>query len=321
MSKVLNNVSLADFTSYKIGGPALYFAEISSAGDLKDVVSEWKNLTKNLSEKKVFILGGGTNVLFNDSGYEGLVIHNKIQGIKILEETDMIKLKVGAGVLIKDLIDFCIEHNLSGLEWAGGLPGTLGGGIRGNAGAFGGEIKDIISGVSSINVSDFSIIERDKEECKFGYRQSVFKGEATDEVILEAVLTLRRGKGSDIEKSVNEKIQYRRERHPSLEKEPNAGSTFKNIPTQGLPDEVINEFRDKIKKDPFPVLPVVKLIAGAGLTGVRVGGIEVSSMHPNYLVNKGSGRAWDVLGLIDKIKEKVFEKYRVKIEEEVTVIN
>lgn len=323
MSSIQKNVSLSDFSSYKIGGQARYFAQVSSVEDLKKILQDWNEISKDFTsdEKSVFILGGGTNVLFSDEGFDGLVIHDNIGGIEILEKDKKIYVKVGAGVLIEDLLKFCIEENLAGFEWAGGLPGTLGGAIRGNAGAFGGETKDLVYKVKSLNIQTLEVVERNSNECTFGYRQSIFKNEGMNEVVVEAVIVLQYGKKSEIEAKTNEKIEYRRQRHPNLSIEPNAGSTFKNIPIKDVPESVIQEFKNKIKNDPFPILPVVKLIAGAGLAGTRVGSIEVSSIHPNYLVNIGNGKARDVLDLISKIKKEVFDKYGVEIEEELTVVN
>ncbi|MEK7573443.1 MAG: FAD-binding protein [Patescibacteria group bacterium] len=337
---IKKNVLLSGFSSYKIGGPAKYFAEI---GNEKDLIGVFKNpevakLSHLPGGKGVVVLGGGTNVLIDDKGYDGLVILNKIKHIK-RDGSDVI---AGSGVQIEDLLNFCIENSLSGLEWAGGLPGTLGGAVRGNAGAFGGEMKDVVVKVTSLRF-DFKptselarsdlvsrnpatsqvgreIRIRNKDECSFGYRNSVFKSQVSDEIITEVVLNLKKGDREAIRKQIEEKINYRKERHPSLVNEPNAGSTFKNIPIENLPKAVVEEFKDKIKTDPFPVLPVVKLIAGAGMTGQRAGNIVVSPIHPNYLVNIGKGTSRDVLSLIDRIKKAVKEKYGVELEEEITLV-
>src|SRR3989344_2332986 len=139
------NVFLKDYSNYKIGGPAKLFVEVETTEELREILNSSKRTflsgggaVQDDKEKNVFILGGGTNVLIGDEGFDGLVIHNKIEGINIVADG----LEAGSGVMIKDLLDFFIENSLSGLEWAGGLPGTIGGAIRGNAGAFKGETKD-----------------------------------------------------------------------------------------------------------------------------------------------------------------------------------
>lgn len=360
MPKILNNIALSDFVSYRIGGPAKYFTEVSSKEELIRVL-RWWNVKINSKikpegkvarlfhlsggEAGVFVLGGGTNVLISDNGYDGLVIHNKIKDIKIISQRESgsqrVKVSVGSGVFVEDLLKFCVENSLSGLSWAGGLPGTIGGAVRGNAGAFGGEIKDsiaeIVSYVLTCEVDDPAtsqvggkIRRRNNAECSFGYRSSIFKSQnekesesqrvRESEIIIEAVLSLKKGNREEIENQINEKIEYRKLKHPSIHKEPNVGSTFKNIPVENLPKEVAEEFKDKIKTDPFPVLPAGKLISGAGMSGERVGDIVVSRMHPNYLVNTGQGKSSDVLSLIHKIKTMVRKKYQVELEEEITII-
>lgn len=322
MVKVLNNIRLSDYSSYKIGGSAKYFVEISSKDKLLNILNNPEVFKLLHHQNEFLVLGGGTNILFDDSGFDGLVIRNKIEKIEIVnEDNNEVKVSAGAGVLIEDLLKFCIEHSLSGLEWAGGLPGTLGGAVRGNAGAFGGEIKDVVDEIKSINLKTFEEKNRKNKDCKFGYRTSIFKTEENDEIIIEAVLNLKKGDRGEIEEVINEKISYRQERHPSLSEFPNLGSTFKNIPIEKVPQKVIDEFKDKIKTDPFPVLPSVKLLAGAGMTGERVGDIEVSSIHPNYLVNLGEGKSKDAKALINKIKKRVYEKYGVELEEEITILN
>ena len=345
--QIRQNIPLSDLSSYKIGGQAKFFAKVEDLDGLTDVLKQWNKISEELlqKEKKILILGGGTNILFEDKGFDGLVILNSIKGIttnnsqsatnnlktvssqKSEISSQKLEVTVGSGVLMEDLLNFCVQNSLSGLEWAGGLPGTLGGAIRGNAGAFRGEIKDVIYDVTSLNLcsdvlihhyNSTSVKKRKNSDCRFGYRTSIFKDVRKDEIILEAVLKLKKGQRVDIEKKINEKINYRRQKHPV--EYPNLGSTFKNIPAEELPASVREEFKDKIKDDPFPILPSVKLIAGAGMTNVRVGNIEVSGKHPNYLVNIGNGKSEDVLALIYKIKSAVRQKYRVELEEEITIV-
>ncbi|HZJ18042.1 MAG TPA: FAD-binding protein, partial [Patescibacteria group bacterium] len=140
------NVSLKKYSNFDIGGEARYFLRVITIDEFKKGLFNWKQINK-INHKPSFVLGSGTNILISDNGYDGLVIYNNIQGIKI--EGDF--LKVGSGVLASELLDYCLKHSLSGFEWAGGLPGTIGGAIRGNAGAFKGEIKDSIIEVKSID--------------------------------------------------------------------------------------------------------------------------------------------------------------------------
>ncbi|HZQ29593.1 MAG TPA: UDP-N-acetylmuramate dehydrogenase [Patescibacteria group bacterium] len=303
MIKVQENVPLSLHSNYRIGGPAKFFREVSSIADLEDL-SKYE---------KIFILGGGTNILFRDVGFDGLVIKNNIKGIKL----DGNKLIVGGGELISNILNFAIENSLSGLEWAGGLPGTIGGAVRGNAGAFGGEIKASVLLVRSFNLRTKRTLERNKEECDFKYRWSVFKT-SPDELIASVTLELESGDEEEIRKIANEKIQYRKNRHP-LEY-PNIGSTFKNIPYDKLPEKLQIEFKSYIKTDPFPVIPTTKLLALADLKGKRMGDAMISDKHPNFIVNLGGAKASDVLALIKIAKETIKEKWGIELEEEIMLV-
>lgn len=311
---IQKNISLKKYSNYKIGGVAKYFLSVSDIKDLKKGILEWNDLDKT-NNKASFVLGGGTNLLINDNGYDGLIIHNNIQGIK--REGEL--LMVGSGVLFSELLNYCIKHSLSGFEWAGGLPGTIGGAVRGNAGAFGGEIKDSVKEIKSIDKYTLKEKVRNSTECIFCYRDSIFKsGTARDEIITEATFLLKKGEKNKIEKETWEKISYRNERHP-LEY-PNIGSTFKNIPVDKMSDKIKEQFKDKIKGDPIPLLSSARFIYLAGLKGKRIGDAQFSEKHPNFIVNLGNAKAEDVKALIKLAKEKIKEKFNIKLEEEINYL-
>lgn len=299
------NVSLKEYGSYKIGGLAKSFIQISSSDELKEI-----GLSKF---PKIFILGGGTNLLISDEGFDGLVVLNKIGGIDVQDGL----VHAGSGVLVSELLDFCVENSLSGLEWAGGLPGTIGGAVRGNAGAFGGEIKDSIYGVESYDLGSKETKRRKNEECNFGYRWSVFK-ENPNEIVTKVALKLTTRDKEQIKKSIQEKIDYRNLKHPM--EYPNIGSTFKNIPVDKITDGQKAEFSAFIKNDPFPVVATTKLLALAGLKGQREGGAQISEKHPNFIVNLGNAKASDIRKLIELAKETVKEKWGIELEEEITYL-
>lgn len=299
------NVSLKDYSNYKIGGPAKLFVEVGSTEELKEVLN-------SVANEKIFILGGGTNILIDDKGFDGLIIHNKIEGIAIVDGG----LEMGGGVLIKDLLDFCIENSLSGLEWAGGLPGTVAGAIRGNAGAFKGETKDNVVQVKSLDLKTLNERIRTNAECEFDYRKSIFKiGEGENEFITSAVLGFTDGNKEEIKQKIQQKIDYRINRHPM--DLPNIGSTFKNISLDSLSPELQKEFAGFVKTDPFPVVPTTKLLALSGLRGRKVGDAMISDKHPNFIVNLGNAKSEDVKDLIEIAKEAIREKYGIILEEEI----
>lgn len=307
------NISLKDYSNYRIGGPAAYFLEIKSEADLIYGINEWEKVSKNFSEnqKKIFILGKGTNILISEKGFDGLIIHNSINGIKLQNNS----LEVGSGALLSEILDFCIQNSLSGMEWAGGLPGTIGGAVRGNAGAFKGETKDSVSEVYSLNLTSLMHENRLNEDCKFDYRTSIFKTKATDEIILSVELNFKKGNQEHIKKSIQEKIDYRNEKHPM--DLPSIGSTFKNIPVESVPKQLLTDFSSFIKNDPFPVVPVAKLLYLCDLKGKRQGDAQISQKHPNFIVNLGNAKSDDVKFLIEFAKKAVFEKFGLNLEEEI----
>ncbi len=310
---IKRNVSLKDFSNYKIGGNAAYFLNVATKEDLISGINEWREIAKGLADdgKNIFILGGGTNILFSDDGFKGLVIKDSIDTVQLRED----QVICGAGMLLTKLLDFCIDNSLSGLEWAGGLPGTVGGAVRGNAGAFGGETKDNVLEVTSINLNTQQIISRDNADCLFSYRNSIFKSEAKDEFILSVTFQLQKGEKAKIENKTLEKANYRKTKHP-LEY-PNLGSVFKNVPFDNVPEAHRNELTQYIKNDPIPVMPTGKLIFLAGLKGKRVGDAIVSDKHTNFIVNLGSATAKDVNDLIEIIKNEIKQKFGITLEEEI----
>lgn len=304
------NVSLKQFSHYKIGGKARYFFQANGLADLLTAAQK-----ANKQNLPTFILGGGTNLLISDDGYDGLVLKPNIQFLQSITISDIDRLvHVGAGILVSDLLNFCVREGLSGWEWAGGLPGTLGGAIRGNAGAFGGEVKDSMREVLSLDWRNSKIIKRDNNECQFGYRDSIFK-RSSGEIIIAATINLQSGNSEEIAKLIHEKIDFRKQRHP-LEY-PNVGSIFKNVPWENVPVQHQALFQEKIKKDPFPILPAAVLIDRCNLKGVNCGGATVSSKHPNFIVNNLNATANDVKNLIGLVKNSVLEKFNITLEEEV----
>lgn len=304
---VQENVSLAPFTTFRVGGDARYFVSASTEEELIQAI-------KLAQERKieVFVLGGGSNLIVSDNGFDGLVIKMDVKQYRA-EKTDIF---TQAAVPFAQIVNLAAEKSLAGLEWAGGIPGTVGGAVRGNAGAFGGETKDIVKTVTSIDIKTAKKVTRKKEECGFGYRESIFKH--NNEIITEVVFSLTIGNKEDIISKVRSNIQYRLERHPH--DFPSAGSVFKNVPVENISSAKLRYFQESVKTDPFPVVPAAKIIAEAGLSGYRVGGAQVSPKHTNYIINCGNAVAGDILELIERIKKVVKEKFDIELQIEQYVV-
>jgi len=309
------NVKLSAFSNFKIGGPARYFF----LGDRID------NLTAAVAKAQkaklpIFVLGGGTNLLISDEGFPGLVIKPELRFIFQQENS----VAVGAGAAMVDLLDFCRQRSLAGLEWAGGLPGTVGGAIICNAGAFRGEIKDSLQEVISLDMSHnpSQIIRRNNNQCQFAYRNSLFKhgSAAGKEIVLAGIFALQPGDKKAIAEAIEEKIAWRKARQPL--DYPNVGSIFKNVDWQKIPKKLQQqeEFQSHLKTDPFPVLPAATLIDKAGLKGVAFGGAMISPKHPNFIVNTLGATAGDVKQLIKLVKAAVRQRFYVELEEEVIFV-
>ena len=315
MTVLLQNVPLADYTTYKIGGPARFFAEVKNEEDIVVVLNEYKNCSS--INKKIFILGGGGNTLFADEGYDGLVLKMSMTDIAMSGDNTIC---VGAGASLQDILSFATECNLTGVEWMAGIPGSFGGAIRGNAGAFGEEMKDCVTSVKSVAIQNCEkIIERQNNGEIFGYRTSVFKSVAQNEIIVSGEIKLAPGNAMDIQTKIQSHLNYRKEKQP-LEW-PSAGSTFKNVAVSKITQEQLQEWNSVIKTDLFPVVPVAFLISTAGLQGTNIGGAMISKKHSNFFINTGNAKASDVKALIDFTKKTIQEKLGIEIEEEIQIVS
>ena len=302
MIEIRNDLPLAPFTTFKVGGTARKFVKVSNIEELQQA------LEYSRQEKlPIFILAGGSNLIVSSKGFDGLVIKAEFSS-QIISHYRIIS---GSGVTMAAIVSASIESGLSGLEWAGGLPGSLGGAVRGNAGAFGGEIKDIVESVVSVDLLSGKTIARNNRQCNFGYRTSIFKQKA-GEIIVSVSLKLRQGDTIELKKIANSHITYRQDKHPM--DMPSAGSVFKNIPVEGLVDDVKEKYKSFIKTDPFPVIPVAKIIADCGLAGRKIGGAQISEKHTNYIVNTGKTTPEDIVELIKEARRVVRKKFGIILE-------
>jgi len=291
---VKENILLKNYTTFKIGGRAKYFFV---AKDKEDVIRAVLAAKKN--KLSFFVLGGGSNTLISDKGFKGLVIKTenrtwKVEGSRIYAE---------AGVPLSQLVSLALQNNLTGLEWAAGIPGTVGGAIYGNAGAFGKSMGDSVKQVEFFDIKHNKIKVFKKKECRFDYRESIFK-KNKNFVILSARFQLKKAKKSEIQKEIKENLNHRKETQPL--NFPSAGSVFKNpAPKQSL-----------VRGKPIR-FSAGELIEKCGLKGKKIGDAQISEKHANFIVNLGKAKAKDVKKLITLVKKRVKKKFKVNLKEEI----
>lgn len=286
-------------TTLRIGGPADYFYPATTADRLVAALRAAREL-----DVPVFLLGGGSNLLVSDDGFRGLVVRNAIETL----EFDGTAVHVGAGHDFLDLIRRCRDRGLAGLEFAAGIPGSVGGALYGNAGCYGRDIGSLtIEGTHA--TPDGAVVEtRPAAWYQFGYRDSRLKREPR--VLLSALLQLARGEPGAIGREIEEKLEIRRAKHPEWRVEPTAGSYFKNLP----PDWQMPGARHS---PGTRRVPAGQLLDECGCRGLRVGGAMVYEKHANIVVNAGHATAADVLALAAEMKRRVRERFGVALEEEV----
>ncbi|OGM93170.1 UDP-N-acetylenolpyruvoylglucosamine reductase [Candidatus Wolfebacteria bacterium RIFOXYB1_FULL_54_12] len=312
MIAIRRNISLARRMHYRIGGKARYFCEPQNAHDIVGAV-RWA-----FARRIPFLfLGAGTNMLFSERGYDGLIMQYVNKHIR----KEAGGVRISAGTSMQDAVRYHLAQGLDDLAWAGGLPGTVGGAVFGNAGCFGGEMKDCVVSVESIFYDRAAgMVERrvrSAAECAFGYRDSVFKRNG-NEIIASVVVRATPGDKQAVCAEVERCIAYR-ERFQPLEY-PSAGSTFKNIPVASVTPQVRKEFASVVKVDPFPVIPVAAVLDRLDLKGSRIGGAEISEKHPNFFINRNRATFADVIGLIKLAKKKALGRYGIVLEEEIRIV-
>ncbi len=297
-SRILFDEDMKKYTSFKIGGKADCLIKIQTVEELKSVL-------KLANDKKIqtTILGNGSNVLVLDNGIRGITILIKIDYIekqeiinkdKLMSDSNkQVILKIGAGTKMSTVGQYCLKNNLEGFEALAGIPGTIGGAIKMNAGAYGSEMVDVVERVKCLDYLGNEIVF-EKNKLNFAYRQSRFKNEKY--IIIETELIFLLGEYEKIKCKMDECRDSRKEKQPI--EYPSAGSTFKRG-------------SDYI---------TAKLIDEAGLKGMQIGGAQISEKHAGFIINKNNAKAEDVIGLVDLTKEKVYENTHKKIELEIEII-
>jgi len=285
--KVKENVPLAPYTSARIGGPADILLMADTAAELARIVKlMWKH------EMPFTMLGGGSNVLVSDKGVRGVVILNRAKGVKFVTG-DQPSVKAESGVVFSNLANRCASKGLAGLEWAAAVPGTVGGAVYGNAGAFGGDVSgDLISAelLTMEGKETFTV-----EQFGYGYRTSVLKRGELKAMILSAEFVLKNSTKEDVTVKIQQFSAHRKATQP-----PGAsmGSMFKN-PTGDYAG---------------------KLIEASGLKGARIGNAEISPLHGNFFVNHENTKAEDIRALVELVQKTVKEKQGIELELEIELV-
>ena len=284
---VIKDAPMKKYTSFRCGGNASVLVIPDCVDSLKKIIDFC-----NSQNIKPLIIGNGSNLLVTDNGINGVVIKigSDISKIELLDETT---IRCEAGASLKSLCMFALENSLSGLEFAYGIPGTLGGAVYMNAGAYGGEMKDVLVSTTHIDL-DGNIGELFQEDLNLRYRGSAYTD--NNYTIVSAVMKLKKADKKDIKEAMDDKLQKRKEKQP-LEYG-SAGSTFKR-PTGYFAGALIEQ---------------------SGLKGYTVGGAQVSEKHAGFVINKNNATATDVINLIRDVQKIVFEKHGVMLETEVKII-
>lgn len=318
--QIIDKYPLSKLTTLNIGGPAKKFVAIHSEEELVEAIQYAK---KNSME--YLVIGGGSNLLVSDQGVNCLVIKNEISGIATTHLRGEAKqspgshlggvISVKSGTILQDLVNYSISHGLSGLQKLTGIPGTVGGGIFGNAGAYGQTISDHIKSVTVLNTNNLTMQQFNNSECDFNYRDSGFK--RNKYIILEVTFQLESRDPKTLQQQADDVLSKRLIKYPPGIKCP--GSFFKNIVVATLPKEIL----DKIppEKIVYGKLPAGALLEEVGAKGDSLDGIYITDYHANLFVNKGSGTAQAFYDLAKKYAQKVKEKFGITLEPEVQFIN
>lgn len=285
--KVKENVLLAPYTSARIGGPADIFLAADTAAELARIVTElWQH------ELPFTMLGGGSNVLVSDKGVRGVVVLNRAKGVKF-HLGDQPSVTAESGVVFSNLANRCASKSLAGLEWAATVPGTIGGAVYGNAGAFGGDMAGDLIRAELLTANGRETFT--SGQMGYGYRTSILKRGELKAVVLSAELALKNSTKEDVTVKIQQFSAHRKATQP-----PGAsmGSMFKNPP---------GDYAGR-------------LIEAAGLKGIRIGNAEISPVHGNFFINHANTRAEDIRALVELVQKTVQEKEGVELELEIEVI-
>ena len=306
---IQKDVLLAPFSTFKIGGRADFFIDVKDRNELIEAMAWAKN-----NKVKIFIIAGGSNILINDNGFRGLIIKYSDSKIQLEEN----KLKCAAGAILAEVVKQTKDFNLSGIEWASRIPGTIGGATRGNAGAFGGEMKDIVFAVEVFDIENNKIFILNHNECKFDYHDSVFKYN-NNLIIMSVTIGLIIEEKKKIDKLIK---QYSGHRLKVLPREPSAGCIFKNVKLSEL--EKNNKELAELAKQTIEIwggeIGAGWFIDKLGFKGKTIGGAKISNKHANFIINTNNAKAEDVIMLISLVKQKIRKEFGIQMHEEIQYV-
>ncbi len=302
------NEPLSAHTTFRVGGPAKWFVEAKGTEEIIRAIELARS-----NEIDYVVIGGGTNILAMDCGYDGLVIKMMNQGVRV----DKDRVIAESGTPMSLVARSAAKAGLSGFEWAVTIPGTIGGAVYGNAGCFGGEMKDVVESVRVLR--DGEVVELSNQKLEFGYRHSALK--SSSDIVLEVTLKLEPGDKDAIESKMQELIQKRKESQPLGVT--CAGCTFKNFEYQD--ESEIDILKRNVADIPKRFLQNKIISAGwlidqVGMKGEAIGGASVSTEHGNFIINDGTATADQIVQLISKIKMKVRDELGIQLQEEVQYI-
>ena len=299
---------LSKYSNFRLGGPAQFFLDIKNQNELILAI----DLAKK-NQIDFFVFGGGSNLLINDEGFTGLVLRMTNRQVEIRDNLIIAE----AGALTAGLARVSAEAGLAGLTWAIGLPGTIGGAVRGNAGCFGGEMKDVVKSVTVLKKGE--IIELNNQELDFAYRNSLIKT-SNNLIILSVTLSLKKGDSEKLKIEIQENLQKRQKNQPQGAS--SAGCIFKNYEIKN--DQELQRLQEKFDI-PLEMIQTRRLSTGwiidkVGLKGKTLGQAQISPEHGNFILNLGQATASEIMQLISLVKMTVRDQYGIQLEEEVQLI-
>jgi len=298
---ILENVPLAGYTRFEVGGPARILADAANEEALIEVLAAIEECGEQYA-----VIGGGTNLVAGDRGYPGVVVRYTNAAVEFAGDT----VTVAAGAVLQDLVDASIDRGLKGLETMAGIPGWVGGAVYGNAGAYGHSIEERVSSVRLLEKG--CVGEISHADCAFAYRESQFK-RRKDWVILSVTLRLEAASAEELRATADRILKIRNEKYPPTMR--CAGSIFKNLLWRDLPEAAQLLVPAAVVRE--GKVPSAYFLEQAGAKGLRRGGVRVADYHANLIYNQGGGTAREVGELISELKHRVRDRFGLELEEEV----